>query len=39
MPARFPGMDPWIESQRWEQFHFEFIGEADAEWAERLIAT
>jgi hypothetical protein len=21
-------MDPWIESQRWEQFHFEFIGEA-----------
>lgn len=28
MPARFPGMDPWIESQRWEQFHFEFVGEA-----------
>lgn len=28
MPARFPGMDPWIESQRWEQFHFEFIREA-----------
>jgi hypothetical protein len=28
MPSRFPGMDVWIESQRWEQFHFEFIGEA-----------
>jgi hypothetical protein len=21
-------MDPWIESQRWVQFHFEFVGEA-----------
>ena len=28
MPSRFSGMDPWIESQRWEQFHFEFIGAA-----------
>ncbi|KAA1261719.1 hypothetical protein LF1_42740 [Rubripirellula obstinata] len=25
MPSRFPGMDPFIESQMWEDFHTDFI--------------
>lgn len=31
MPSPFPGLDPCIESQRWESFHFELIGEI-ARW-------
>ncbi|MCS7192830.1 MAG: DUF4058 family protein [Armatimonadetes bacterium] len=27
MPSPFPGMDPFIEGQRWEHFHGEFIYE------------
>lgn len=25
MPSRFPGMDPYIESQRWDDFHSRFV--------------
>ncbi len=25
MPSPFPGMDPFIEGQRWEAFHAMFI--------------
>ena len=25
MPSPFPGMDPFIESQMWEDFHTDFI--------------
>lgn len=25
MPSRFPGMDPFIESQMWEDFHTDFV--------------
>lgn len=25
MPSPFPGMDPFIESQMWDDFHTEFI--------------
>ncbi len=25
MPSRFPGMDPYLEGQVWEDFHHEFI--------------
>lgn len=25
MPSPFPGMDPYIEGQEWEDFHFRFI--------------
>ncbi len=25
MPSPFPGMDPFIESQKWEDFHLSFI--------------
>lgn len=27
MPSPFPGMDPFIESQKWEAFHFQLIME------------
>ncbi|MBI4613107.1 MAG: DUF4058 family protein [Planctomycetes bacterium] len=27
MPSPFPGMDPRIESQRWESFHLQFISD------------
>jgi hypothetical protein len=26
MPSPFPGVDPFIESQKWEDFHTTFIG-------------
>ena len=26
MPSPFPGMDPFIESQKWEDFHASFVG-------------
>ena len=25
MPSPFPGMDPFIEGQRWQDFHATFI--------------
>lgn len=30
MPSPFPGMDPFIEGQAWEDFHQGFIGELSA---------
>src|SRR5688572_30430898 len=30
MPSPFPGMDPFIESQRWPGFHLQFIAELAA---------
>src|SRR5688500_16070353 len=27
MPSIFPGMDPFIEAQKWNGFHHYFIGE------------
>ena len=30
MPAPFPGMDPFIESQKWRSFHSAFISELAA---------
>ncbi len=30
MPSPFPGMDPFIEGQAWEDFHQGFIGEISA---------
>jgi hypothetical protein len=30
MPSPFPGMDPFIEGQAWEEFHTAFIVTAHA---------
>ncbi|MCI0360816.1 MAG: DUF4058 family protein [Planctomycetaceae bacterium] len=27
MPSPFPGMDPFIEAQKWESFHFRYINQ------------
>ncbi len=31
MPSPFPGMDPFIEGQAWEEFHTAFIVTAQNE--------
>ncbi len=36
MPSPFPGMDPFIESQRWRGFHDRFISEISAALVPRV---
>lgn len=36
MPSRFPGMDPFIENQAWEDFHTSFLAALRDELVQRL---
>ena len=36
MPSPFPGMDPYIEGQMWEDFHHELISEIRHELVPQL---
>lgn len=45
MPSPFPGMDPFLESQTWRDFHTEFItairavlmNDADRAWVREIL--
>jgi len=36
MPSPFPGMDPFVQMQEWDDFHHEFVGQIRAQLAPRL---
>jgi uncharacterized protein DUF4058 len=36
MPSRFPGIDPYLEGQEWEDFHHHFIEECHARLVSQL---